>query len=707
VDDGIDKFMDMLEDTCELDNTYILYTSDHGFHIGQFGLPRGKSMPYDFDIRVPFYLKGPGIEPDSKFKDIVLNIDVAPTLLALAGVEIPDSLDGRDFMPLIKNRDSLQQPWRSSFLVERGNIPRINKHLAKPVLPTKQDRVNQLCKAAVYQFPCVGNQTWTCVREEPDMELKLKKCSHFREKKPPRTVPRRRICPCQEGPSVNAIIRGAQIEHNRCMRKLSTVNKRVSKLRYRRDVPNPTALPTALNYDFNFDTQQLGVNVQQTTNTTTEDGYTIPMSDNCVLYPVAQEIRCTYKKQGNKDKNWTKIFNQFYQRRSRARLHTIQRMKQSQVRYQCNRLLNKVVTEKQKCTCVVEEPKIPVEKVTKKKLIDDHFQEVKNKHIEEKQVFKEAKEAYLDEQKKLKLKKEIRKQTRNITKQGHGEDATCSKVPSVSCFALTQEKWQTPPRWTGDNRCYCTNSNNNTYWCVRIINETADMLYCEFITSFVEFYNLKTDPHQLANTYSELSPEMHTALHHELSLLRGCRGRSCDINKPTPVTTTPTPPQTTATVPTSIAPETTPEMDVKSKRKGLGRPPKQSKQPHPFLPVLNNQQRRPGVRRKGSGQQGQQQSSRPFGGRQGQRSLLSTERELRTELRKRLVIRCMKEFPPNTRGRKNCLKRNVKGAGAIMKSAVGGKKFVTRHHDQRGKRKAKHRRKREGKKSGNVTSSKY
>ena len=104
IDIQIGRVLDKLEEMGELDNTFVVYTSDHGMAIGRHGL-QGKQNLYEHTWRVPMIVKGPGIEPGSRAQGNVYLLDVLSTLCDLAGVKAPASSEGESFAPVLEGEE--------------------------------------------------------------------------------------------------------------------------------------------------------------------------------------------------------------------------------------------------------------------------------------------------------------------------------------------------------------------------------------------------------------------------------------------------------------------------------------------------------------------------------------------------------------------------------------------------------------------------
>ncbi|CAG8089156.1 unnamed protein product [Penicillium olsonii] len=94
VDELVDSLVTRLEESDQVDNTYIIYTSDNGFHIGQHRLPPGKTCGFEEDIRVPLFIRGPGIPKGHVQDAVTTHVDLAPTFFHLAGIPARTDFDG-------------------------------------------------------------------------------------------------------------------------------------------------------------------------------------------------------------------------------------------------------------------------------------------------------------------------------------------------------------------------------------------------------------------------------------------------------------------------------------------------------------------------------------------------------------------------------------------------------------------------------------
>jgi arylsulfatase A-like enzyme len=136
VDDSIGAILRLLDDRGQAENTLIVYQGDNGYFWGEHGLI-DKRYAYEEGIRVPHLVRFPRHLRDGRTKvdDMVLNIDLAPTLLEAAGVAVPRSVQGRSYLSRLAPAQPL--PGRSSWLYEYFSDPGF------PVPPIKAVRTRE------------------------------------------------------------------------------------------------------------------------------------------------------------------------------------------------------------------------------------------------------------------------------------------------------------------------------------------------------------------------------------------------------------------------------------------------------------------------------------------------------------------------------------------------------------------------------------
>lgn len=121
VDDNIGRVLAYLKDNGLEENTIVIYASDQGFFLGEHGF-FDKRFMYEESLKMPFVIRYPGkIKPGTVVDDIVSNIDFAPTLLDMAGITIPEQVQGKSFFNNLKGENS--EDWRQSMYYHYYEYP--------------------------------------------------------------------------------------------------------------------------------------------------------------------------------------------------------------------------------------------------------------------------------------------------------------------------------------------------------------------------------------------------------------------------------------------------------------------------------------------------------------------------------------------------------------------------------------------------------
>ena len=201
VDDSVGRILKWLEDTGLAETTMVVYMGDNGFSFGEHGLIDKRHM-YEESMRVPLLVRCPAVvRPGTKLTQVVQNVDIAPTLLAYAGLPTPKTMQGASFLPFLAGKTV---PWKdcafyeyyweydfpqtpTMFGVREGRYKYIFNHGVWDAnelydLQTDPYEVNNLIRSAQHQTIAKGlrDQVWDWLEGSGGMQIPLKRINNKR-----------------------------------------------------------------------------------------------------------------------------------------------------------------------------------------------------------------------------------------------------------------------------------------------------------------------------------------------------------------------------------------------------------------------------------------------------------------------------------------------------------------------------------------------
>lgn len=157
VDDSVGRVLDYLEQAGLADSTIVFYSADNGWYLGDLGL-YDKRFMYEPGLRVPLLARGPGIKAGGTPAQFVANIDLAPTFLELAGLPVPDWMQGRSLVPLLRGESPAD--WRTSIYYRYYHDPGHHNTAAHLGVRTATHKLIHYWKKDAYEmFDLVNDPT--------------------------------------------------------------------------------------------------------------------------------------------------------------------------------------------------------------------------------------------------------------------------------------------------------------------------------------------------------------------------------------------------------------------------------------------------------------------------------------------------------------------------------------------------------------------